>query len=427
MSTRIVLLGGGYVTLQAYAQIVRRLDAQVRSGEVEVVIVSADDAHSFHGFTGEVLAGILPFERTRTPLREVCPRATLVHARAVAIDGDARTVGYELVADGSRGQLRYDHLVIGTGGREPAGSVPGLAEHGFLLRGPGDIAALADRVREAATPRPPTVPGRPARSLAERRVVVAGGGIAGVEIAAAIADLARHGGGLLVELVHPGDALLPELRADQPRLARRAEVELHRLGVRVRLGVRLAAVTPEGAHLSDGRFVRTHTVVGAIGQRAVRVPGLDADLRDATGRLHTRADLSVRDGIWAAGDAARVLHVRTGSPVPTNALWAIKSGAHAGANVCRAVLGRPTRPFTYGGLGQAASFGLGRSIADLYGVPFTGGAAWVLRMAFFLRFMPSHRRALQVAGDLAGAIRGHRSAPVVPLRPAVLPTERASA
>ena len=420
MSTRIVLLGGGYVTLHSYTQIVRRLGARVRGGDVEIVIVSADDAHSFHGFTGEVLAGILPFERTRTPLREVCPRARLIHARVVAIDADARTVGYELVADGSRGELGYDHLVVGTGGREPATSVPGLAQHGFLLRGPGDVETLATRLRQASTlgrslgrATSPLVTSVPAR-----RVVVVGGGLTGVEMAAAVADLGTcSSGGLRVELVHSGDALLPELRACQPRLARRAEAELRRLGVRVRLGVRLAQVTSEGARLSDGTFLRAHTVIGAIGQRAVRIPGLDADLRDESGRLRTDADLRVRDGVWAAGDAALVGHCRTAEPVPTNALWAIKGGAHVGANVARTILGRSTRPFAYRGLGQAASFGLGRSIADLYGVPFTGGVAWALRMAFFLRFMPSRRRTLQVVGDLAAAFGDRRPSPADVLHP----------
>ena len=58
----------------------------------------------------------------------------------------------------------------------------------------------------------------------------------------------------------------------------------------------------------------------------------------------------------------------------------MKAGAHAGANAARALQGRAPRPFTYRGLGQAASFGLGRGIAELYGMPFTGRLAWLLRL-----------------------------------------------
>jgi NADH dehydrogenase len=395
---RVVLLGGGYVTLHAYASLVRRLGRAVRRGEVQLVVLSPDDAHSFHGFTGEVLAGLLPYDRTRTPLAAAMPLAHVVAGRAVHVDPQRRLVTYEVPGETGRHVLDYDELVVGTGGREPAASVPGLADHGYTLRAPGDIAVLADRVAGHAVHRGQRRP----------RVVVAGGGIAGVEMAAAVAD--RCGARVSVEIVHPGDGLLPELRKSQPRLVRRAESELRRLGVRVRLGARLASVTPTAAVLADGTVVPADTVIGTIGQRAMRVPGLDA-WRDPRGRLVTRPDLSVTAGVWAAGDAACVIHVGSGEPVPANALWAIKGGDHVGRQVAHSLRGRRTRPFTYRGLGQAASFGLGRSVSELYGVPFTGWVAWVLRMTFFLRFMPSRRKAAQVVGDLARIARHGRPVP----------------
>lgn len=392
--TRIVLLGGGYVTLHAYRQLARRLTVPILRGDVEVVVISADDAHSFHGFTGEVVAGVLPYARTRTPLVQACPDARFVHARVLSVEPSTRTVTYETVRGCHQRTLGYDHLVVGTGGREPLASVPGLAEHGFVLRGPGEIQRLDERVYAAGLAAEP----------AARSVVVAGGGLAGVELAAAIADRGRRTGGLHVTLVHCGPALLPELR-HQPVLRRRAQLELSRLGVTVRLAVRLECVTPLGARLSDGTFLPAHTVVGTIGQRAVQLPGLGEDLRDERGRLRTAPDLSVAPGVWAAGDAARVAHAVTGDPVPANALWAIKGGAHVGANVARNVLGRPTRAFTYRGLGQAASFGTGRSIAELYGLPLTGSLAWTMRLGFFLRFMPLRRNAAGVLADLARGTR----------------------
>lgn len=392
---RVVLLGGGYVTLHAYAGLMRHAGRAVRDGAVQVVVISADAAHSFHGFTGEVLAGLLPYDRTRTPLAEAMPHADVVIGRAVDIDAERRVVRYEQEGETGIRVLDYDDLVVGTGGREPATAVPGLAEHGFTLRAPGDIEVLADRVREAAASRGPR----------RHTVLVAGGGLAGVEMAAAVADLG--GARLRVELVHSGAHLLPELREAQPGLAARAARELKRLGVRVRLGVRLTSVTSGHAYLSDGTSLTATTVIATIGQRPVQIPGLDGH-RDPRGRLVTRPDLSVVDHVWAAGDAACVVHASGGEPVPANALWAIKGGEHVGRNLARTVRGRETRPFAYRGLGQAASFGLGRSISELYGIPFTGWVAWVLRLTFFLRFMPSRRKAVQVVGDLARVARRGR-------------------
>ena len=83
---RVVLLGGGYVTLHAYGALARRLRGELRRGEVEIVVISADTVHNFHGFTGEVVAGLLPIGLTQTPLTEAMPRARVLHARVTRVD-----------------------------------------------------------------------------------------------------------------------------------------------------------------------------------------------------------------------------------------------------------------------------------------------------------------------------------------------------
>ncbi|MGU3644371.1 NAD(P)/FAD-dependent oxidoreductase [Microbacterium sp. C23T] len=376
--TRVVLLGGGYVTLHAYATLARRAGRRLRRGDVEIVVISADTAHRFHGFTGELLAGMIDRDRVATPLAEAMPHARIIEGRAVRIDAAGRSVSYRRHDEGDVQTLAYDHLVVGTGAREPVAEVPGLAEHGYALRGPDEIADLADHLA--------TVPGSP--------VVVAGGGIAGAELAAAIADRGHP-----VTLVHSRARLVGEW-SDQPRLAARAARELERLGVRVVTGVRLTEVTPTAAQFSDGSSLATATVVATTGQRPVRIPGLDP-WRDERGRLRTQPTLAVRYGVWAAGDGARVEHPVTGEPVPANALWAMKGGDHIGRAIAGRLRGRTAGRFTYRGLGRAASFGFGRGISELYGVPFTGTLAWILRLGFFLRFMPSRSRAAGVVADLS--------------------------
>lgn len=375
--TRVVLLGGGYVTLHAYATLVRRRARDVRQGDLEIVVISADHAHRFHGFTGELVAGMIDPDRVATPLAEAMPLARIIDGRALSIDAVHQSVSYR------RGEhavevLTYDHLVVGTGAREPASEVVGLEQYGRTLRGPDEIVALAEHLA--------TVPGSP--------VVVAGGGIAGAELAAAIADRGHP-----VTLVHSGSRILGEW-SDQSGLVTRAEKELDRLGVRVMPGVRLSEVTPTTAVLSDGTTLATATVVAATGQRPVYLPGLDP-WRDERGRLRTGRTLAVRHAVWAAGDGARVEHPSTREPVPANALWAMKGGDHIGRAIARRLDGKAPRPFRYRGLGRAASFGYGRGISELYGVPFTGALAWTLRLVFFLRFMPSRARAAGVVSDLA--------------------------
>jgi NADH dehydrogenase len=390
----VVFVGGGYATLHAYQVLTRRRRREIRRGQLELVVISADDHHSFHGFTGEVLAGALPFEVTRTSLHEAMPQAAVVPGMVTHVDRDQQLVTYVRVGPAAKGAvetLRYDELVVAPGGREPVQDVPGLSEHGFTLRSPGDMRRLLARL---------VLLEHPAAGRQPSDLVVVGGGYAGVELAAALAARPTTVRGRRVHLIHSGPAVLAQLRDDHPGLARRADRELDRLGVQVHCDVRVVTVGRQHVALSDGRVLPTSLVLSTTGQRAVQLPGLESLPADGTGRLLTTPDFAVAPGIWAAGDAARVNHPRTRNPVPANALWAIKAGDHLGLNLARTVAGRPTRPFRYLGLGQAAAFGVGRGVAELYGLPLTGWVAWVTRLAFFIRFMPSQANAVETMAFL---------------------------
>ena len=391
------MLGGGYATVHAYRQIAKRRGGRA----VRVTVVSADDCHNYHGFTGEVTAGLLPLELTRTPLSQILPGAEFVHGRAIQIDRTDRLVRVEPVDGRPAYTIGYDQLIIATGGREPLDRIPGMAEHGHTLRAPGEFERFL--VRLSAVARPGV-----ARSAA-RPVAIVGGGMAGVELAAAIADRLRATGALNpVLLLHSGPAILPDTRRDHPRVAARAEQELARLGVRKLCDAAVVRVRAGAIELADGTSMPVAAVLATTGQRAVAIPGLDMLSRDRSGRLIVDATLSVAPGIWAAGDAARVPHPTTGAPVVSNALWAIKAGDVMGRNVSRVVDGRRPRALRYRGLGQAMAFGIGRSATELYGIPIPGLLGWVMRLGFFLRFLPQQRRALRVLGALLSLPRRGR-------------------
>lgn len=398
---RIVLVGGGYVSVFAY----RALRPAIRAGAARVTVLSADSHHNFHGFTGEVVAGLLPHRLTRAPLAELMPLAEVVHGTVHRVDRAARTV-VVAPADGAPERLvGYDELVVGAGGREPLDTISGLAEHGFSLRAPGEFERFLRRLGDAV------------RAGGADPVVIVGGGVAGVELAAAVTDrLRRERVEMPVVLVQSSGALMT---AGPPRMAAVARRELARLGVEVRSDVRVQRVASSAVHLSDGTEIAAAAVLATHGQRPVRIPGL-ADLdHDERGRLRVDPTLRAAGGVWAAGDVARVAHPVSGEPVPANALWAIKAGAQLGRNLRRVTVGRRPRRFRYRGLGQAMAFGVGRSAAELYGLPLSGWPGWLLRLAFFLRFMPSRRQAVGVFAALM--VPGRRRYPLPrPARNAVI-------
>lgn len=175
-----------------------------------------------------------------------------------------------------------------------------------------------------------------------------------------------------------------------------------------------------------------------IGQRPVALPGLESLVRDEDGRLAVDELLRVHDatgpvrGVWAGGDVAAVPHP-SGGTCPASALWAIHHGIRIGANVVRTLSGRGPRPFRFPGLGQAASFGVGRASAELWSIPLRGWPAWTARWALFHWYMPSRRVALATLREWltpsrlsARSGRVGAAAPRAAAMPATAPAPRAT-
>lgn len=146
------MLGGGYATIHSYRSLARRVADPARSDACRITVVSADDHHNFHEFTGKVVAGPLPLAVTRTPWMQVFPRARFVHGRVLRVDLAQRVVIAEPVSGGAEQRYSYDELIVGTGGREPVGRIPGMAENGFTLRAPGEFPRWLVVQGRAATP-----------------------------------------------------------------------------------------------------------------------------------------------------------------------------------------------------------------------------------------------------------------------------------
>ncbi|SCF07753.1 NADH dehydrogenase, FAD-containing subunit [Micromonospora viridifaciens] len=422
---RIVLLGGGYTSVWAYKSLRRRLGRALGRGDVEIVFVDPLGYHSFHGFTAEVLGGIIAEGHERSPLRSTCPGAQLIRGSAQRVDLARREVAVALAGTGGETlTLRYDHLVIGCGSHDDLARVEGFAEHGWSLKHPDGSAAVRERLLAQVELAEASPDERLRRELLT--VVVVGGGFTGVEMSATIAEILR---GLRpryrvlreveprVHLVHGGPDLLPQLRPRFTRLARYAHRQLVRSGVQVHLRARVVRVDKDGARLDDGSLLASRLVVSTLGQAVAPVPGTER-LESRLGRLVTDDHLRVRgaDGrVWSGGDHAHIVHPVKGEPCPANALWAIKHGVWIGANVAATLRGRAPRRFTYRGLGQAASLGVGKGAVELYGVQVTGWLGWLMRAGFFLWFMPSRRQAVRCLVDLLGApVLGRRLTALAP-------------
>ncbi|WEK03763.1 MAG: FAD-dependent oxidoreductase [Candidatus Devosia phytovorans] len=392
---RIVILGGGYAGLHAFSALRTKLRSRLRRGEVDVTLISREGYHTYHGWTGEVLTGHLPVSDTLTPLEPMLGD-NFVQGEVVSADLPGRALTVQ-GADGER-EIRYDHLVIAAGSVDPFDRIPGLAEHGWCVKDTLDMQALIGELdRRDAAARP-------------RSVVVVGGGPAGVETASALAArFARDGASKVnIHLVSSSDELLPSMRPAFNHMADKAEGSLLAQGVQVHRGARVSQILADHVALENGETISADMAIVAAGVSYKVLRGTEALPRNAAGQILANDDLRVRgsSNVWVAGDLAGAAHPVTGEACPTNALWAMAQGDCVGANIARAVKGKPVKRFGFKGLGQTAGLAGQRGITELYGMQFTGRLAWVIRILFFAWFMPSRSHALSVVMHLSQTLWG---------------------
>lgn len=403
----VVIIGGGYTGLWGFKFLKARLGRKLKSGDVKVTVIAPKSYHSFHGWTAESMTGIISIANRQSPLRRILKGQNVLQAYVTGVDMDARQVSIKYVSDGRIEDLPYDHLLIANGSYDNMESVSGLRDSGFTVKAPGGVEATRNQLIRIIE----TADSMPAGEERDKwmTIVVAGGGFSGVEFSSNIAEMYEvfakfypilQERKVQIHLVHSGDKLLPVLRPKYDKLADYCTKEIEKYGIKIHLNTRLDKVTDDEAILSNGEVIKTKTVLSTIGQRLTILAGTEALPRTENHLIITDEFLRVQgyENVWTGGDTARVMHI-SGEPCPANALWAIMHGKWAGENIARTILGKPRKKFTYRGLGQAASMGVGKGASELYTMQLTGWIGWFARFFFFLYFQPSRRQAVRVLGD----------------------------
>lgn len=401
MTTRIVILGGGFAGVHAAARLERELP---RDADVSLTIVNRDNFVLFTPMLHEVAASDLDVTHIVNPIRRMVRRASLFVGNVESIDLPGRRVLVRHAQGGHEHALEYDHLVLALGSVTNFFGLPGLERHALTMKSLADAIALRNRLIEVLEEADFECAGAERRELLT--VVVAGGGFAGVETVAAANDFLREAIAsyrrlspemLRVVLVHSGNAILPELG---PGLGHYAARELGRRGVELRLGARVSAVTGELVRLGDGTEIPSRTVVWTAGTAPNPILA-ELPCMGEHGRILADECLRVPGwpGVWALGDCALVPDRRSGGFHPPTAQHALRQGRVLGRNLAAAILGREPRPFVFSTLGQLAAIGRRSGVAKIFGVQFSGFLAWWLWRTIYLGKLPGLDRKIRVALD----------------------------
>lgn len=323
----ILVIGGAYAGLWAVANVVD-VARSARPG-ARIALVSDSDHLEHRPRLYEKYPA-----QYRTALRPLLDKldVTFVHGPATDIDTSSRTV--VVAVDGEDVRLRYEKLLLATGGKLRPLPVPGAAEHSWNIDTMEAAKQFDAHLRGLVT--------QPADRASDTYVVV-GAGMCGLEIATELRDrIAVHadeqrGEAARIVLVEQGDVVGPHF-GDSPRPIIEQALELAR--VELRLGTSLAEVKPDSVTLSTGEVIPTRSVVITVGMKASELSERIDGIHDAMGRVHVDEFLRVKgqDDVFAAGDVAHAL-VDGDQPSIMSCQDAKTMGKYAGRNVAADWLG----------------------------------------------------------------------------------------
>jgi NADH dehydrogenase FAD-containing subunit len=389
---RVVIVGAGFGGLAAARALAK--------APVEVVVIDRHNYHLFQPLLYQVAtAGLSPAD-IAWPIRGILRRqrnASVLLGRVSGVDPLARTV----TLDGQ--ELAYDFLILATGARHSYFGRDEWEEIAPGLKKIDDATAIRRRVLLAFEQAEGTADAEERRRLLN--FVVVGGGPTGVELAGAIAELAKVA---LVEdfrTIDPREARVvlieagPRLLATFPEaLSHNAEASLQRLGVEVRTGKAVIECDADGVVIGHERLC-SRTVLWAAGVMASPAAKWLGAERDRAGRIVVESDYSVpgHPEVFAIGDTA-AMRDATGRPVPGVAPAAKQGGHYVARTIAARLSGRPAPPpFRYRDWGNMATIGRKSAVCDFGRVRLTGFPAWIVWGAAHVYFLIGLRNRSVVA------------------------------
>ena len=386
-----LILGGGF----AGSYVARFV------GKRGATIVSPENYMLYTPLLPEAGAGTLEPRHVVVPLRQMCPHAELLLGRVTGLDEGSRTVLAETLA-GSY-EIGYERLVLALGAVTRVLPVPGLSEHGVGFKDLADAIALRNRVLEQLE-RASIRPDAPE----ELGFVFVGAGYAGVEALGELNDFAHDALRFYPSLrrvrqrwvlVDAAPKILPEIPR---RLGEYAARHLERRGVEIHVSTMLESFDGHEAVLSNGTRIPARTLVWTAGVRSnPLLPKLGLPL-DERGRVRVGTTLRVEGSgdVWALGDCAAVPNTRTpGVCDPPTCQHALRQARRLAKNLA----GSP-RPYGYRMLGQVATLGYHKGIAEIPGLRLRGFLGWFVARTYHLYQLPLLSRKLRVVLDWTVAL-----------------------
>lgn len=385
----VVIIGGGFGGLNA--------TKGLKNSPFKVTLIDKRNFHLFQPLLYQVATGGVSPDDIASPLRAVFGKykniCTLME-EVVDIDPQNRKV---ILKDG---EIEYDNLVISSGSShyyfgnsQWADIAPGLKTIEDALQIRHHILNVYEMAEWETDPQ---------KQKKLLTFVIVGGGPTGVEIAGALAELAR---GTLkndfrniyppnseIYLVEAGERILAPF---PPKLSIKAEKSLKRLGVHIYTRHQVTSIDPGVVTIKfndQEKVIHSQTILWSAGVKASPLGGIIAQhfglKTDRQGRIPVEPDLTLTGypEVFVIGDLADFSH-QDGKPLSGVATVAMQEGDYVARLLKKRLQGKKLAPFHYHNKGSLAVIGRNAAVADIKSFKFGGFLAWLIWAFVHIRFM----------------------------------------
>jgi NADH:ubiquinone reductase (H+-translocating) len=394
---RVVIVGGGFGGLEAAKKLVCE--------NVCLTIIDRTNYHLFQPLLYQVATAALSPADIAAPIRAVlhkCKNAEVMLAEVQSVDVNTRVV--------HTGDLnvQYDYLILATGARHSYFGHPEWERLAPGLKSLEDAVEIRRRILLAFEYAEKI--SDPAARAAAMTFVIIGGGPTGVEMAGAIAEIARHTLARDFRHIDPSSARVVLIEGDPQVLAAFPEdlrtsamKQLQDLGVEVRTGVHATDLTEAGLRVGD-EFIPCRVKIWAAGNTASFVGKSLGVPVDRVGRVIVQDDLTIpgHPEVQVIGDLANFTG-KDGKSLPGVSPVAMQQGRHAARNILNMIEGRKPQRFWYFDKGSMATIGRNKAVADLHLLHLSGLPAWVAWAFVHILFLVGFRNRVVVLVQWAWA------------------------
>jgi NADH:ubiquinone reductase (H+-translocating) len=372
MAKKIIIIGGGFAGIN--------LARHLKGEAYEVLLIDKNNYHQFQPLFYQVATAGLEPAAISFPLRKFFHHQKNIKIRmaeVLQINPESNAIATTI------GSLTYDYLVIATGADTNFFGNQAIEDKALPMKSVSEALFLRNRILQNFED---ALTASEEEKEALMNIVVVGGGATGVEVSGALSDMRAYAlpkdypeidfKKMNIYLVEAGEKTLGAMSAES---SQKSQAYLEKLGVNIILKTSLKEFDGKQVLLSDGRIVKSNTVVWAAGIKGNVLPGLSSAVINKGNRFKVDRfnTLEGYTNIFAIGDLASMSTPKYPNGHPQVGNVAVNQGKRLGENLKALAAGKVMKEFEYKDLGSMATVGRKLAVVDLPFAKFQGFFAWL--------------------------------------------------